>query len=190
MGKLKVINQDKHRLMNINSGYGDLVSFTGRNGHDWQQEKARKYFYIGQVLRVAYVEVNQSSSTVYFLEHPDIGFNTVMFRDVKPYYLIKYSDNWADEMYIDGHTVIDLEKFHLLNQALKKVSYMKFSIGTNEEIEYNGNLEEPLEVLAITGYQYRTMKNMGIDNVGFAQYYIDDIFNKFKEIEEEEMREE
>ena len=179
----------KDEIMNIYAGYGDRVRFTGRNGWGHQQEEAKKYFEVGDILIVAYVEVSQSSSTVYFVGIPDKGFNTVMFEDANyaNYYLVKYDDNWADEVDIDGHTVLRQEEFDKLNKALDKVGYLTFYVGTNEEIEYeNDELVRPLEASLITPTQYRTLKLLNIDSVGFAKSYILTLFEKLDEIEREE----
>ena len=53
----------------------------------------------------------------------------------KEFYLIKYSDNWADEMGISGFAVYDQEELDFWKSKIPEK--WAFSVGTNEEIEYH-----------------------------------------------------
>ena len=57
-------------------------------------------------------------------------------------FLVTYSSNWADEINVDGFCVMtETEKnayFDLFKRVFKEEGYYTFSVGTNEEIEYNG----------------------------------------------------
>lgn len=60
----------------------------------------------------------------------------------KQYVLVKFSDNWADEMDVDGFRVFVLEDWELIKTRMAKVfekgrGSCSFGIGTNEEIEYS-----------------------------------------------------
>lgn len=58
--------------------------------------------------------------------------------------LIRYNDNWADEMDINGFVVIldsDWDKIKDLMRKLFERGQWTFGIGTNEEIEYNSFAE-------------------------------------------------
>ena len=54
----------------------------------------------------------------------------------KKFHLLKFNDNWADEMDVDGFVIYDEDEY---KAWLDKIPDHKFSygIGTNEEIEYS-----------------------------------------------------
>lgn len=58
----------------------------------------------------------------------------------KKFYLLKFRDNWADEMDVSGFVVYDEDEY---KAWLDKIPNRKFSygIGTNEEIEYSSKGE-------------------------------------------------
>ena len=55
--------------------------------------------------------------------------------------LIKYSDNWADEMDLEGLFVCSSAEWEEYKDSVKKYFEVKSSyiycVGTNEEVEYN-----------------------------------------------------
>lgn len=58
-------------------------------------------------------------------------------------WLIKFSDNWADEMHVEGFTVMSTKDFALFAQTVENVCKkinsgrtLTWYIGTNEWIEY------------------------------------------------------
>ncbi len=69
--------------MNIWAGKGDKVRYSGKNGYDSARERASKVFFVDQVLTIDRVEVDNSSTAVYFTEIPGQSFNSVMFEDVE-----------------------------------------------------------------------------------------------------------
>lgn len=57
--------------------------------------------------------------------------------------LVKYADNWADEMDIAGFMVVSNEELEEWKSKIPNREFL-FSIGNNEEVEYS-NKEEFLE---------------------------------------------
>lgn len=55
--------------------------------------------------------------------------------------LIKYSDNWADEMDLEGLFICSSEEWEGYKESVKKYfevnSSYTYYVGTNEEVEYN-----------------------------------------------------
>lgn len=67
--------------MDIYAKPGSKIRFSGKNGHDHEQEYARTVLTVGKEYIVEGVEVGGWSSTVRLVGHEQ-GFNTVMFDDV------------------------------------------------------------------------------------------------------------
>jgi len=65
------------------------------------------------------------------------------WEDEEPnkYYLIKFRDNWSDEMNIYGFSVMTSEEWSKYSNTLKNhKNRFNYYIGTNEDVEYrNGN---------------------------------------------------
>lgn len=58
-------------------------------------------------------------------------------------WLVKFADNWADEMDVEGFTILDIKDFmqlmHLIEDVAKKIDrghVFEYFIGTNEWIDY------------------------------------------------------
>ena len=85
-------------------------------------------------------------------------------------FLVKYSDNWADEMDIDGCVVITEEQYNKIQENLKSFKPFTFSIGTNEEIEYEtlSSLKRKLEFLEIAEEEYSVIEKLELEDMGFA----------------------
>lgn len=79
---LWIDEQEYGRYFSDESPYGRKVKFLNKNGYDHEREEARKYFEEGQILTVKEIYVGGWSSTVEFVELPNIKFNTVMFGDI------------------------------------------------------------------------------------------------------------
>lgn len=90
-----------------------------------------------------------------------------------PYKLVKWSDNWADEMDLDGFKVFTNEEFEAYIQGWKKAFEYRGSytmcVGTNEEIEYESfeEFERTLDVSALDHGEYRTIQDHLGDEFGF-----------------------
>lgn len=68
--------------MNIYAKSGTKVRFTGLNGHEFQQRRAKEFLTVDGVYTVDYVDVASFSSEVHLQEIDNEGFNTVMFAEV------------------------------------------------------------------------------------------------------------
>lgn len=66
--------------------------------------------------------------------------------------LLKYDSNWADEMDIDGFTIMSDEGWESwktdIQKFFKKREYWNYGIGTNEDIEY-GSAKEVLKDIKV-----------------------------------------
>jgi len=80
--------------------------------------------------------------------------------------LVKFDSNWADEMDVDGFQVITEVEFedykNVVGKAFKQAgkSGWSFSIGTNEEIEFESERDffRCIEVTEISDEEYETFK--------------------------------
>jgi hypothetical protein len=100
------------------------------------------------------------------------------------WYLVKYDDNWADEMDLSSHTVIDGETFEKFKKALDTNPSFTFYVGTNEEIEYGGkygqDAEDAVSYEEITQEEYNTLKRLGLASSGrFADRFIECVIEHF-----------
>jgi len=68
--------------VNIWTAKGEKVIFTGKNGHSWQQKKARIVLDVGKEYTIESLSVGGFSSEVYLQEFPGVGFNSVMFENI------------------------------------------------------------------------------------------------------------
>jgi len=69
--------------MNIYAVNGHKVRFLGKNGYDYELEQAMKVLEVNKEYTVERTEVHDWSTTVYLIEVPNVGFNSVQFEDVK-----------------------------------------------------------------------------------------------------------
>lgn len=100
------------------------------------------------------------------------------------HYLVKYSSNWADEMYIKGLALLTEEdKSRIESLISKRSSYpLTHHVGTNEDIEYfgPGELIRRYTWTPITEDEYKTLhKLIGSD---YGHFY-------YPEVEDEEEEE-
>ncbi len=75
---------------------GTQVEFIGKNGYEYQLNKALETFKVGQVLTIKDCVVSSSSSIYEFEEVPGT-WNTVMFRTIHPNELYNTKYNPAGE---------------------------------------------------------------------------------------------
>lgn len=57
----------------------------------------------------------------------------------KEFFMVKYEDNWADEMNIEGFMVMNSQELENWKSRIPKK--YRFNLGTNEEIEYDSKKE-------------------------------------------------
>jgi hypothetical protein len=95
------------------------------------------------------------------------------------FYLLKYSDNWADEMDIDGHAVLTSEEYNEFNSKVDELEYLWFSVGTNEDIEYESNesIKRAYSVSAILEDDVDVLDRLGIMFRGYADSFVEAVLN-------------
>jgi hypothetical protein len=101
-----------------------------------------------------------------------------------PFYLIKYSDNWADEMDIEGWVILnESQTFDLIN-AIRNLDYsFTYFCGTNEELDYSSpsHLLATLTFTGITEGQCIDLKALFDGETSFGHTPIEAIFESYAE---------
>ena len=91
------------------------------------------------------------------------------------HYMVRYSDNYADEINIDGLCFITQEEKDLFFENLGKINFRfaEFSIGSNMEIYYERRLDvlRAISFEPISHEDYVKFKTT-IGSVGFAKKFI------------------
>jgi hypothetical protein len=94
------------------------------------------------------------------------------------FYLVKYKDNWADEIDLDGHIVLEKDKFEMFDKIANTNPIFTMCIGTNEEIEYNKDWQttsKAYSVIEITVEQYDVLKQLNILETRFAKKFVENV---------------
>lgn len=97
------------------------------------------------------------------------------------YYLIKYEDNWADEMDIDGACVLTEGEYKAFTDVVVNFDnfdgYIDFVVGTNQSVEYysRAEVEQAFTVREITEDEYKVLSELGLDDIGFARDFVREI---------------
>lgn len=97
--------------------------------------------------------------------------------DTKEYLLVEYSDNWADEMDIDGFWVSTHEDHQKLLESIKEHfktnKRITYYIGTNEEITYRSAQEaiDTMYTVDITKAEYDTVQKLFGGSRGFTDAF-------------------
>ncbi|MEK5036247.1 hypothetical protein MKY96_32880 [Paenibacillus sp. FSL R7-0302] len=88
-------------------------------------------------------------------------------------YLMKYSDNWADEMDVQGHCIINQNDMEYFIDSAEMVDYSDFYVGTNEEITYKGkqSVLKAVKFIEITKEESEVLERLGLDDCGFASTF-------------------
>lgn len=107
------------------------------------------------------------------------------------FYLMKYSDNWADEMDVDGHTILTQEEYDQFTLAAANVKHMYFCIGTNEDIEYgigqwDSKIEDAYTVEEITEAEAKVLRKLDLAEAGFARKFYYNLVETYAEQRDEE----
>lgn len=75
------------------------------------------------------------------------------------FYYVNYKDNWADEMFIDGFSIMDEKEYEHYTATVNAIVAdiecglpFIYQIGTNEEIEYN-NADEFLSAFEVSEFE-------------------------------------
>ena len=90
--------------------------------------------------------------------------------------LIKWSDNWADEMDIEGFVIDDKDKAEKWFNNMKSITrHFDICIGTNEEIDYHDGEQfvETISIIDMTEEDEKSLRKLfGINNgYGFTSFY-------------------
>ena len=94
--------------------------------------------------------------------------------------LVKWSDNWADEMDIEGFIIDDKEKVEEWLNNMKSITrHFDICIGTNEDVDYDNGEQfaETISVIDITEEDEKLLKRLfnihnGYGNgYGFTSFY-------------------
>ena len=94
--------------------------------------------------------------------------------------LIEWCTNWADEMDIEGWTIVDKEKSkEIISYVTSTNSDFSISVGTNEEIDYSNGKEflDDLTFTDITDEEANTLIKLFGESYGhyqFVQYFMDE----------------
>jgi len=103
-------------------------------------------------------------------------------------YLCNYSDNWTDEIDIDGICIIDEDRYKEFKKKAKKFKYGYFYIGSNEEIEYDVedgfNIKDVISFKEISEDEFKILKKLKLENIGFASSFIEFIMENDEEDED------
>jgi hypothetical protein len=89
--------------------------------------------------------------------------------------LIKYADNWSDEIDLEGHYVCTEEEWASYQLAIKKhfdeggVESLHYWIGTNEEIEYESaeQVFAAFDVKKISDMDSAVLDKYGLSYAGY-----------------------
>jgi len=85
--------------------------------------------------------------------------------------LVKWADNWADEMDLAGHFVTERAEWDQIAKALGNyTNEMIYCVGTNEDIEYEDGTEalSRFTVTDITEDEYDTLHKLSLLSQGFT----------------------
>ena len=122
------------------------------------------------------------------------------------FYYINYKDNWADEMFIDGFSIMDEKEYEHYTATVNAIVAdiecglpFIYQIGTNEEIEYN-NVNDFLSAFEVSEFEeypegIEMVFGKKFPEFGFFPYeqMLDTLWDRANDLEEEEdneMREE
>lgn len=94
-------------------------------------------------------------------------------------YLVRWEDNWADEMDLEGWKVMDQAELDAWKSRLEKIGYCTLSFGTNEENEYESGREilNCCTIKTITDTDAEVLQRLfrGADGfIGFVHPYSED----------------
>ena len=122
------------------------------------------------------------------------------------FYYVNYKDNWADEMFVDGFSIMDEKEYEHYTATVNAIVAdiecglpFIYQIGTNEEIEYN-NVNDFLSAFEVSEFEeypegIEMVFGKKFPEFGFFPYeqMLDTLWDRANGLEEEEdneMREE
>lgn len=93
------------------------------------------------------------------------------------FFLVKYSDNWSDEMDVEGFRVFtEIEKNEyfkafekIFKYNIKEYGSFEYGVGTNQQIEYKHfkNFERAFSVKEISKNEYIVLDDLDLSEFGF-----------------------
>lgn len=101
--------------------------------------------------------------------------------------LLKFQDNWADEMDVEGYEVITPEQLKYFNERVEAYflenDILEHYIGTNECIEYTSAIDllSKYSVRDITEADYQTLNKLGLLKFGIIGPFEIDYWDDFNE---------
>lgn len=97
------------------------------------------------------------------------------------FYLVKYEDNWADEMDVSGHIILNERQLNTLKDAIKQINNFTFYVGTNEDIDYQDSKSvwSSLEVREISKDIVKELERVGFLSSGFAHNFVELIVEEY-----------
>ena len=122
------------------------------------------------------------------------------------FYYVNYKDSWADEMFVDGFSIMDEKEYEHYTATVNAIVAdiecglpFIYQIGTNEEIEYN-NANDFLSAFEVSEFEeypegIEMVFGKKFPEFGFFPYgqMLDTLWDRANDLEEEEdneMREE
>ena len=106
---------------------------------------------------------------------------------MEKYYLLTFSDNYADEFDANGSVIIDEDQYKyfysVVEQAVKTEDYSKLDedytydicvvLGSNEYIEYEdiADLMNQIKCTELTEEEYNVLTKFGFDDYGFTSFW-------------------
>jgi hypothetical protein len=95
-------------------------------------------------------------------------------------YLVRFKDNWDDEMDIDGHVVLTGKDKDYLLKSIEKLTNrgeLLISIGTNEDLRYDdgSDLLECFTFKVLDDVDLVTLVKLDLLSCGFAESIINQI---------------
>ena len=100
-------------------------------------------------------------------------------------FLVQFSDNWADEMDVEGCMIMTREEYDAYLAAAREAFEIRgsvsFGVGTNESIEWETfqDFEKTLLTRYITEEEAAVLKTFGFDDFGFfPKYCFEDYLNE------------
>lgn len=122
------------------------------------------------------------------------------------FYYVNYKDNWADEMFVDGFSIMDEKEYEHYTATVNAIVAdiecglpFIYQIGTNEEIEYD-NVNDFLSAFEVSEFEeypegIEMVFGKKFPEFGFFPYgqMLDTLWDRANDLEEEEdneMREE
>lgn len=113
-------------------------------------------------------------------ENLELDMNEALGIPDRPLVLVKFDDNWGDEMDIEGHFVLPEEAFTKYKVEAKAYfeinDELLYPVGSNEDIEYMSydELMDRYMVVSITQEEYNVLVKLGLETAGFTGPEIED----------------